>query len=382
LSEIDLIDPTSHLRAFWTRTKFRERMTEPEFSSSDEADSILAAINKATAPLVSLIVIDGLDLPVPDVEIEPGIRLVELTDSFLDSWFGDVPLPGSVKRDQVESLFALEISGNGANPPWGPTLFFWDSPSEQIERLAQTWVSLLNLVNSSKVRAPLMYQRTESLMVSDAIQAVIADDPVWLSRYETYDEDSEPEEVPERLVTLRVQDASKLATCLRRLAVGKAKAALHSHRAETSRRFFDRVCRTIWSHHYPLGTGENVEANEDLLVDAVTALESIYLSKEQSKASHLAKRSAALLESDVSLSRALRKNVERVYKMRSAIVHGDPQQPAKDLRDRASIAELILRRSLQAFLCLDGDHDRVAKGAVDPAAGARNRLDAALDFGL
>jgi hypothetical protein len=66
------------------------------------------------------------------------------------------------------------------------------------------------------------------------------------------------------------------------------------------------------------------DANEDIIVDATTGLEALLLGNEKrGKGALIAARAAAIIEEADDNRRSVKKRIERLCKVRSAILHGD-----------------------------------------------------------
>ena len=81
----------------------------------------------------------------------------------------------------------------------------------------------------------------------------------------------------------------------------------------------------------------------------------------------MAARAAAIIEETDDKRRSVRKRIERLYKVRSSILHGDARPPTADLTVAAVDAEEFSRRCLAAFLLADGDRHAFLRASTDAA---------------
>jgi hypothetical protein len=329
------------------------------------AGSLRDALNRQRCQVRNLILLDGLELPANAITFNGG-RLVELGEDFLNTWFRGTPPPGPVAPHRLTGVAALETVTEERSPPWGVSLFEWDSAATRTKRAAKPWSMYLNLLGSGKCMPIGMYQHSDSQLHLDEWRAVGVEEPMWEPRHH-FDgvDDYESEELYRTLYV--DDDGPTLATFLNQMDAGRSAAERRTHRVETALRFFDRVCDDYMGHHQ-LEHGDDMDANEDLVIDAVAGLEAIFLAKEKrGKGQVIGARAAAVLEANVTKQRAMRKEVEDLYELRSAILHGDARAASEDLRKGATSGEHLLRRSIIAFCRLQGDHQRLVDAAKDPA---------------
>jgi hypothetical protein len=138
-------------------------------------------------------------------------------------------------------------------------------------------------------------------------------------------------------------------------------------------RYFRRVVENFWTYHIG-NKGPSQDHNEDIIVDATTALESLLLASEKrGKGALMAARAAAIIEETDVSRRSLRKRIERLYKVRSTILHGDVRPPDDELTEVAVDAEEFSRRCLAAFLLADGNRDEFLRASTDSVIAERLR---------
>jgi hypothetical protein len=141
-------------------------------------------------------------------------------------------------------------------------------------------------------------------------------------------------------------------------------------------RYFRRVVENFWTHHIG-DNGASQDHNEDIIVDAMTALETILLANEKrGKGDLMAARAAAIIEETDDKQRNVRKRIKRLYKVRSTILHGDPRPPTTELTEAAVDAEEFSRLCLAAFLLADGDRHAFLRASTDAAIaeGLRRKI--------
>jgi hypothetical protein len=236
------------------------------------------------------------------------------------------------------------------------------------------WVTYINLWDRGKIRVVGAYETTDSLLVRDCERYIHLDEPLWEDHYE-YRKESESEEwvseSPVRL--LSVSEPEWFARFLGRLEEGRRAILLQSHRGEIALRYFARVAETYRQYHLR-DDGLDDDANEDILVDGVTALETMLLAGEKrGKGQILAGQLSALLANDSLERRAIRKQVERIYRLRSTVLHGDTRPSSEELSVSAIQVEELTRRCLTAFLLLQGDRQAIARGASHEPTAQMNR---------
>ena len=357
-------DCREHVKSFLHHSKFVAMPPTNNQSIQEFATRLDAEFRREQCGVTNLVVLDGLELPEKEIVFSGG-RLVELNDEFLDSWFGSRDLPGPLKLADLDGVAALEVATTGNNPPFGPGYIEWDTPATHIRRAASPWLTYLNLFSDGKCAGIGLYQRSDSLLHVDQIVAVGVRAPMWVDDSWYDDEIGDYRQAEKLYRTLAVEDGAALKTLLNCLIAGGLAATGRSHRVETALRYFDRVSENYLSHVSLPVLIHQMDALEDIVVHAVVGLEAIYLDGEQSKGPNIATRSSMILEANPKLRRSFRRNIDSLYNLRSAIVHGNERQKASELLKGAVSLEEIFRRSLVAFLLLDGAHERLRLGSQD-----------------
>ena len=313
-----------------------------------------------------MVLIDGLELPTKEVSFSGG-RLFELSENSIHEWFEGRRPPGDLPPDRLIGVAALEIVTTANNPPWGGDYFHWESPARQVQKVAEPWLTYLNLFDARKCTTVGMYQRSDSLLHKDSIQEVGVREPMWETQ-SVLEPDGDEYRYERLHRTLEIDDEGTLESLLNFLEAGRAAAAERStHRFETALRYFSRVSEITLSHDLALVA--DLDECEDTIISATIGLEAIYLKKrEGGKKASLSARAAALLESDHTLQAKIGEDARELYGVRSAIVHGDERAAAETLRRYSQVAERLLRRSILVFCAAQGDHARMLQASVDPAA--------------
>ena len=175
-----------------------------------------------------------------------------------------------------------------------------------------------------------------------------------------------------------MNDEVKFVSFLERLANGLEASGPEAHRADIAMRYFRRVVDNFWTHHIG-GDETNQDPNEDIIVDAMTALETIFLANEKrDKGGLMAARAAAIIEDTDEKRRDVRKRIRGLYRLRSVILHGDARPSASELTDAAVDAEEFARRCLSAFLLAGGDRQAFLQVSTDLSIAAELRRRVAL----
>jgi hypothetical protein len=361
------LDTWSHLSAFLQQARFHERILSGDIDLQRIAIEFAEASDTEHCSVTSLILIDGLELDVDQLALGGYAELVKLTTDRIGRFFNGVAPPGEIAASRLDGIFALEVPTQAPNPPWPQ--YEWDSSRILVERVAQPWLNYINLWSYDKVRCCGVYQKTDSRIV-EPIRSLGLEEPFWVAREVGDPED--PIEIEEPYRTLRVDDADALRDHILSLDAGSLRARALGHRLDTALRFFKRVSEAFWEH--TLSYASDQDAHEDLIIDAVTGLETLYLDGEQrGKDQLLARRASCLLEEDPARSRSMRRELTALYHLRSAIVHGNERRSAKELSDGARLAEGILRRSIRAFAILGGDQQRIIAAVIDQQLAQQNR---------
>lgn len=369
------VDAYNHLADFLARTSFHETIGQPGFDPAEFAQRLCQEAGRPDCSVTSVVPLDGLELGQNELEFSGG-RFVRLTEEFLNAFLENKHVDGAGRLGRFGDMFALLTTATAPNPPWGATRFEWASASRQVEDLAQPWLNLTNLWSADKASASGVFQKCDSLLVYPHVRALGIQEPA--RDYETVDSGDDLWEDETPAYRVRIDDGGRFQRFVETLELRIREARAKTHRVDTALRFFARVASPFWQHHV-LGYGDDSDVNEDIIIDAVTGLEAVFLTGEQrGKGQLLGQRAGVLLEEDPESRRKLRKAVERVYALRSAILHGDARRDEQDLRDGVPIAEDVLRRSLVAFIMLSGDHQAVVSAVGDDALAAANRALARL----
>jgi hypothetical protein len=357
--------------SFLSRTDFYARAIRNDVDAADFARRFYEESRREKSVITSIIPIDGLELTHEELTFTGG-RLFRLTRAVIRSLLENGYVPGLSGLDEFEDMWAIEVTTEAPNPPWE---IEWESASKQVRKLASPWLDLLNLYGSEKVRVCGAYQRTDSLFASPPVRAIGIQQPV---RDPLFDEDGDFSGDTRPFITLSIEDSARLGIFLQTLSARTVEARTRTHRVDTALRFWGRVADLFWQHH-AIAYGDDPDANEDLIIDAVTGVEAIFLAGETSgKGGLIASRAVPLIEADATARRILSRQISELYALRSAIVHGDDRKRADELQRGARRGEDVLRRSLVAFIMLRGDHTCLVDGARDRARAAVNRIAAAI----
>ena len=261
----------------------------------------------------------------------------------------------------------MELNWKSQNPPWDTGL--WEdaeSKQDRVQRLSHPWLMFINLWNRGKIKVAGVFEWSDSRLIRSPHRYLDIGEPIWQDHYE-YNDDQDKEEwvseTPRR--SLIIQDETRFVKFLKRLDDGLQRIGSEAHRADIAMRYFRRVGDNFWAHHIG-GDGSNQDHNEDIIVDTVTILESILSANEKrGKGAVLAARAAAVLEAADDGKRRLRKRIERLYKYRSAILHGDTRPSMATLTEAALVAEELARRCIAAFLLTNGDRQAMLRSSTD-----------------
>lgn len=360
------------LQAFLRRTDAFAGIHSGQFEATHAAAAFEHEVAREFCEMTQRFVLDGLELTSPELSFRRG-RFVKLTEAAFSEIAGTAP----TSYDHRVSLYVLELRWRTPNPPWDTGVFDdAESPQSRIQRLAHPWIVFINLWARGKVKIAGVFESTDSGLCSSRRYLEIAE-PVWEDRYEHNDEQDADEwasESPRR--TLTVSDETQFVRFLERLDHGLQRSGPEAYRADIAMRYFRRVVENFWTHHVG-GDGASQDHNEDIIVDAMTALETILLANEKrGKGGRMAARAAAILEETDDKRRSVRKRIERLYRVRSAILHGDARPPITELTEAAVDAEEFSRRCLAAFLLADGDRHAFLRASTDAkvAEGLRRKI--------
>lgn len=366
-----------NLQGFLDRTKVIEKIRSGEFDSLQAAIDFEREVSREHCQLIQRFVLDGLELNSPEIKFRRG-RIFKLTKSVYKDTFGTEPS----KYDDQLDRFILELHWRSPipHPPWDNWLSERsESEHERIHRMSYPWVTFINLWGQGKVRVSGAYEWTDSTLLRSPKRFLEVAEPIWKENFKYNPErDVEEWESREPRRTLTIDDGSKFVRFLERLDDGLQISIAQDHRADIAMRYFRRVIGNYWTHHLD-GNKTSQDHNEDIIVDAVTALESILLANEKKgKGSIMAARAAAILEETDGARRQVRKRILKLYKIRSAILHGDIRPTAEELTNAATDAEEFSRRCLAAFLLANSDRESILLASNDTAAAEKVRRKAKL----
>jgi len=354
------------LQAFLRRTNAFASIHSAQFDAARAATDFVQEVARELCNITQHFVLDGLELTSPELSFRRG-RFLKLTESTFPGIVGNAPTP----YDRRMSLYVLELRWRTPNPPWETGVFDdAESPQNRIQRMAHPWVSFMNLWTRGKVRVAGAFEWTDSGLC-ETRRYLDVGDPIWQDHYKHNDEEDVDEwasESPRR--TLTVGDEGQFVRFLERLDDGLERSGPEAHRADIALRYFRRVVDNFWTHHIG-GDGTSQDHNEDIIVDATTVLETILLANERrDKGRLMAARAAAIIEDTDENRRDVRKRIQRLYKLRSSILHGDVRPAAFELTTAAVDAEEFARRGLSAFLLAGGDRQAFLRASTDAAIAA------------
>lgn len=294
-----LFDSRRHCSAFLVRSGFYSNLPTTDEAAHEFARRLSSEVSRANCSVTSLVLIDGLELPTKEVGFSGG-RLFELSEDSIQQWFEGRRPPGDLSPDRLIGVAALEMVTTANNPPWGDDYFHWESPARQVQKVAEPWLTYLNLFDARKCRTAGMYQRSDSLLHKESIQEIGVREPMWETQ-SVLEPDGEEYEYERLHRTLEIDDEGTLESLLNFLEAGRAAAIERStHRFETALRYFSRVSEITLSHDLALVA--DLDECEDIIISAAIGLEAIFLKKrEGGKKASLSARAAALLESDHTL---------------------------------------------------------------------------------
>jgi hypothetical protein len=360
------------LQAFLDRENARDAILKGQFVPDTLAERFHAELIREHCLINDLIVLDGLELPSAEIKFRRG-RFVRLSQDSFETVTGEKP--GSY--DQRLGLFALALAWQSPNPPWESGVHDdVETTQERCDRFSYPWVTLINLWGRGKVRVAGIIESSDSKLVRRPRRYIEIGEPIWEDHYKynpAKDVDEWDSSSPRR--TVSITDESKFIAFLEQAQLGLEKAS-GDHRANIAMRYFRRVADVCW-HQHQGRDAINPDHDEDLIVDAVTALETILLANEKKgKGDIMAMRAAVLLADTPKEQRPIRRAMARLYKQRSAILHGDPRPSPKEMRDSAVDAEEYLRRCLGAFLLCGGDRRSIldAPKSSTVAAALRDKV--------
>jgi hypothetical protein len=357
------------LQEYLRRTKALESIHSAEFDAARVAAAFEQEVARELCLMIQRFVLDGIELTSPEVLFRQG-RFVRLTETN----FADISGYAPTSYDRRIGLYVLELQWRSPNPPWETGVFDdAETVHDRIQRLAHPWIDFINLWTRGKVRICGVFEWTDSALC--LTQRFLDDgEPVWQDNYkhnEDEDVDEWVSESPRR--TLIVSDETQFVRFLERLADGLKGSGPEAHRADIAMRYFRRVVGNFWTHHIG-GDGTSQDPNEDIIVDAVTALETILLANEKrDKGGLMAARAAAVMEDTDEKRRDVRKRIHGLYKLRSVILHGDARPSSSELTSAAVDAEEFARRCLSAFLLAGGDRQAFLRASMNSSVAAELR---------
>lgn len=362
------------LQAFLRHTNAFNSIHSAQFSAVRAAEDFEQEVARELCRMTQRFVLDGFELTSPELAFSRG-RFVKLTEST----FGDISGYAPTSCDRRIGLHVLELQWRSPNPPWETGVFDdAESPHNRIQRLAHPWIDFMNLWARGKVRIAGVFEWTDSALCPTR-HYLDDGEPVWQDNYKHNEEEDVDEwvsESPRR--TLIVSDETQFVRFLERLADGFEESGPEAHRADIAMRYFRRVVDNFWTHHIG-GDGTSQDPNEDIIVDSMTALETIFLANEKrDKGGLMAARAAAIIEDTDVKRRDVRKRIQSLYKLRSVILHGDLRPSASELKAAAVDAEEFARRCLSAFLLAGGDRQAFLRAATDLSIAAELRRKIAL----
>ena len=363
---IRIIRAGRNLQAFLERKNAFASIHSAQFDAAQAATDFEQEVGRELCHMTQHFVLDGIELTSPELFFRRG-RFVKLTESTFPGIAGNVP----TSYDRRMNLYVLELQWRSPNPPWDTGMFDDAESSEnRIQRLAHPWIGFMNLYARGKVRIAGVFEWTDSGLCSTRRYLDLGD-PVWQDHYKHNDEEDVDEwasESPRR--TLTIDNEAQFARFLERLDDGLSGSGANAHRADIAMRYFLRVVDNFWTHHTG-GDGTSQDHNEDIIVDAMTALETILLANEKrDKGGLMAARAAAIVEEADEKRRDVRRRIERLYKLRSAILHGDTRPSASELTAAAVHAEEFARRCLSAFLLASCDRQAFLRASKDAVIAA------------
>jgi hypothetical protein len=347
-----------HVRAFLHHSHFFETHLREATGTEEFANRLDTEFRRDSSKVTHLVLVDGLELPDDEIAFDGG-RLVRLNKAFLSDWFGGRTPPSHEKTVDLDGVAAIEFVRTDKNPPFGLDDIDWEPYQTRMSRAAYPWLTFLNLYGPGKCSATGLYLRSDSMLHWDRFAAIGIEEPTRMPRSFNDPDGHETFEFEELYPTLRIDDVGCLQTFLNRMAAGRAAAQGNSHRLETALRYFGRMSDRYLNNVSLPVLYHQLDALEDIVVHATIGLEAIYVNRNKRQGSQIAMRSSMILESDSTLRRTFRDAVQKLYGVRSNIVHGDERRTARELLDNAVKAESLFRRSLIALCLLEGDHSRV-----------------------
>jgi len=351
------------LRAFLGAADVFTAIQTGQFDAIQVAADFEREVARELCHMTQRFVLDGFEIASAELSFRRG-RFVKLTDSNFNQLVGKA----ATSYDHRLGLYVLELQWRSPNPPWDSGVFDdLENPRNRIQRLAHPWIGFINLWGRGKVSIAGVFESTDSRLCQPHRYLEVAE-PVWEDHYAHNDErdvDEWVSESPRR--TLTVTAETQFIRFLERLDDGLQQSGSEMHRADIAMRYFRRVAENFWTHHIG-DDGNSQDHNEDMIVDAMTALETILLANERrDKGGLMAARAAVIIEDSDDKRRNVRRRIQRLYKLRSAILHGNARPSSAELSEAAVDAEEFSRRCLAAFLLAGADRRAFLQASSDSA---------------
>ncbi|OGP59824.1 MAG: hypothetical protein A2162_01550 [Deltaproteobacteria bacterium RBG_13_52_11b] len=359
----------NNLRNFLEKTDALNLIKVGKFDAIRAAADFEQEVAREMCLMTQRFVLDGLELASAELSFCRG-RFVKLTENN----FSELAGKAANMYDHRLGLYVLEVHWRSPNPPWDTGLFEdAESTVNRAQRLAHPWIGFINLWARGKVRIAGVFESTDSGLCSSHRYLELAE-PVWEDRFE-YNEERDVDEwtskTPRR--TLIVSDELRFIRFLERLDDGLRQSGSELYRADIALRYHRRIAENYWTHHIG-DDGNTQDPNEDIIVDAMTTLETILLANERrGKSGLLAARAAAVIEDIDDMRRSVQKRIQRLYKLRSAILHGDARPSTLQLAEAAKDGEEFSRRCLAAFLLAGADRQAFLQASTDATIAERLR---------
>jgi len=243
---------------------------------------------------------------------------------------------------------------------------------EKVETAAQPWLNYLNLWSLGTVRPSALYEKFDFLLTSPAVRKRTLHEPTLIPDA-FYIGDGECIERETPLETVSLPTTAAFSEFVKELEKGRATALSHGQRLETALRFFSRSCKGLW--RWAELQHSDHDLAEDIIINSTIALEALLIgSTEMDKISRrFSSRGAALLSSDDSEIESLRKEMKRIYGIRSSIAHGGARHSIDDLTKVVRKLRLWVRQALVALLRMAGEQDRLIDAVKDGKLRHANR---------
>jgi hypothetical protein len=244
------------------------------------------------------------------------------------------------------------------------------TPEAKILELAGQWLAYVNLWTLESVRPVALYSKSDTRLNMTPVRQLTLGSPTWIQMATAEEE----EDHWQPLVSVRVDDAARLAAFMCELEQGRQSASRSGPRLETALRWFRRVADGLFGLE-EASIDIPPSLYEDMVVNSITALESLLLRKEErsKKKDPISRRLACLVaENDVERA-AIEKRVRDNYDLRSAIVHGDTQPAVAELQRATNELRVWLRQVLVAALRMGGEQRRFVDAVKDASVRDSNQ---------